>query len=190
MGRGKDLKPRKTKTNKYYIKNGIVYMTASNNQNIEFMFDEEDLDKVKPFLWRYTPQGYITTKVNPNNGRKNWRLHHCILGFVYGGGLEVDHADRNRLNNRKNNLRVVPHEVNNQNCKLRINSHKSGFIGVNWNKDKQKWVATIYKGKRYYYGSYIDKVDAVKARLRAEKELFEKGFEPQRHLFKEYDIDD
>lgn len=112
------------------------------------------------------------------------------MNFTYDGVLEVDHADRNRLNNCKNNLRIVSHKTNNQNCKLRTNSHKSGFIGVNWNEEKQKWVATIYKGKRYYYGSYIDKVDAIKARLRAEKELFETGFEPQRHLFKEYGIDD
>lgn len=102
-------------------------MKTSNNPEIEFVFDEEDLDKVSPFLWRHTPQGYITTKTNPNNNRSCWRLHHCVLNFTYDGVLEVDHADRNRLNNCKNNLRIVSHKTNNQNCKLRTNSHKRGF---------------------------------------------------------------
>lgn len=190
MARGKDLKPRKKRTNEYYIKGDIVYMTASNNSEIIFMFDAEDLDKVKPHLWRHMPQGYIVATENPNNGRKCWRLHHCVLDFVYDGTLEIDHADRSRLNNCKNNLRIVPHRINNQNSKLRVNSHRSGFIGVNWNKDKQKWTATIYRGKRYYQGSYVNKEDAIKARLRAEKELFADGFEPQRHLFEEYGIND
>lgn len=39
-------------------------------------------------------------------------------------------------------------------------------------------------------GSYKDKKDALVARLKAERELFGVEFAPQRHLFKEYGIDD
>ena len=43
--------------------------------------------------------------------------------------------------------------------------------------------------KTKYLGTFIDKKDAIKCRLKAEK-LYFKEFAPQRHLFKEYGIED
>ena len=179
---------RKHKGNNYEVHDGIVYMQASNRPDVIFTFDEEDLPKVLPYTWMLMPQGYIVTRQNPKTGKHVWRLHHCVLDFEYQGKDEVDHKDRNRLNNCKNNLRIVPHSKNNSNSKLRINSSRSGYIGVNWCEDKHGWVATIYKGKRYYQGTYPTIEEALIARLKAEKELFGEEFAPQRHLFKEYGI--
>lgn len=178
------------KINEYRIVDGTVYMKPTNNKDIEFMFDEEDLEKILPYKWYIMPQGYIVTKTNPNTGKSCWRIHHCILDFVYNGTTEIDHADRNRLNNKKNNLREVPHRVNNRNGKLRTNSTKSGYIGVNWCEEKQKWHSTIFKeGKRYYQGAYDTIEEALIARLKAELNLFGAEYAPQRHLFKEYGIE-
>lgn len=55
---------------------------------------------------------------------------------------------------------------------LRSNN-TSGVQGVDWLAKKQRWRATIcFKGKRLYLGSYKDFEDAVKARKRAEEDVF------------------
>ena len=53
-------------------------------------------------------------------------------------------------------------------------NNTSGVPGVDWRTDKRLWRAMIcFKGKRYYLGSYGRFGDAVKARKRAEEELFD-----------------
>ena len=53
-------------------------------------------------------------------------------------------------------------------------NNTSGVPGVDWRAGKQVWRAAIcFKGKRYYLGSYGKFEDAVKARKRAEEEMFE-----------------
>lgn len=58
-------------------------------------------------------------------------------------------------------------------------SNKSGIVGVNWDKSRQKWQASIrYKGKKYNLGRYDRLEDAAKARMKAEeivKEHIKKG---------------
>lgn len=50
----------------------------------------------------------------------------------------------------------------------------SGVRGVYWMSGKRVWRASIcFKGKRQYLGLYRNLEDAVKARKRAEEELFE-----------------
>lgn len=55
---------------------------------------------------------------------------------------------------------------------LRCNN-TSGVSGVDWLAKKQRWRATIcFKGKRHYLGSYEKFEDAVKARKKAEEDVF------------------
>ena len=53
-------------------------------------------------------------------------------------------------------------------------NNTSGVPGVDWVASKGRWRAVIcFQGKRRYLGSYAKFEDAVKARKRAEEELFE-----------------
>lgn len=53
-------------------------------------------------------------------------------------------------------------------------NNTSGVTGVEWVPAANKWKAVIFfKGKRHYLGCYGDFEDAVKARKRAEEEIFE-----------------
>lgn len=64
----------------------------------------------------------------------------------------------------------------------------SGVNGVYWDKSKNKWAANIrYGGKRYFLGRYSDKVNAIVARLLAEKKYYG-DCAPQSYLFNEYNI--
>ena len=60
---------------------------------------------------------------------------------------------------------------------LRCNN-TSGATGIDWMPRKQRWRASIcFKGRRRYLGSYTRFEDAVKARKRAEEELFQRFLE-------------
>ena len=99
----------------------------------------------------------------------------------------VDHANHNKNDNRKSNLRICTSKENNRNAK-RQKRNNSGVIGVRWNAGKNKWTAQIgvdYKIR--YLGTFADKEQAIKARLSAEKELFGE-YAPQQHLFGKYSV--
>lgn len=79
-------------------------------------------------------------------------------------GKEVDHKDQNGLNNFISNLRICSHKQNIRNQ----NKHKnntSGYKGVSWKKDKNKWTAQIRidNNKRIFLGYFSNKIDAAKA---------------------------
>lgn len=52
-------------------------------------------------------------------------------------------------------------------------ANKSGVVGVNWDKSRNKWQASIrFKGHKYNLGRFENFDDAVDARKKAEKEIF------------------
>lgn len=58
-------------------------------------------------------------------------------------------------------------------CKITKNN-KSGVVGVNWDKSRNKWQASIrFKGKKINIGRFSDFEEAVAARKEKEKEIFE-----------------
>lgn len=114
----------------------------------EFLFDVEDLPLIENRDWYRDKDGYL---VNIN---------------------------RNRADNRKQNLRCCKYAENDRNRGI-YSSNKSGVAGVYYDKQRRKWVANIsYNRKRVFLGRFELKEDAVAARLAKEKELF-KEYSPQ-----------
>lgn len=112
-------------------------------------------------------------------------MHRVITNNQYN---IVDHISRNKLDNRKSNLRKCSASQNGYNKCIR-SDNTSGIIGISWNEDKQKWAAYINKErKRIPLGYFTDKESAVRARLRAEAE-YHNEFAPQQHMFKQYEFD-
>ena len=76
---------------------------------------------------------------------------------------KIDHRDGNKLNNRRNNLRICAQAENAMNRKININN-TSGYKGVYWNKPRRKWVALIgVNKKRIHLGMFSNKINAAKA---------------------------
>ncbi len=116
-------------------------------------------------------KGYIYVNLSENNKGKNFRCHR-LIAQAYIPNPEnktcVDHINNDRIDNRIENLRWVSVQQNNQNRRItKIN--KSGYIGVIFEKDRNKWKATI-GGK--IIGRFTNKEDAIRARLEKSKELF------------------
>jgi len=98
------------KYNKYNLSGeyGIGYV----DDGREFYFDKEDFHLIEKHYWNIDPHGYTYTN-NPDS--KNGYLHQIILNIPKG--FVADHINRNKLDNRKNNLRICK---NGDNAKIQI----------------------------------------------------------------------
>lgn len=120
----------------------------------EALIDLEDYEKCRNIKWHLSAKGYVQ-----NTGR-GIKLQHV----VWGKKILLDHRSRNRLDCRKQNLRLCTLKENNQN-QGRACNNTSGYIGVSWHKRAKKWAAYIKaNGKRIHLGLFIDPVEAAKVR--------------------------
>ena len=102
---------------------------------------------------------------------KNYQAHRLAWLYVYGyfPEYQIDHIDRNKSNNRINNLRHATHQCNMRNIGLR-KDNTSGIKGVSWAKDRDKWHAHIrVNNKTHHLGYFTDFTEAVCHRLAAEQ---------------------
>lgn len=76
---------------------------------IEVFIDKDDYEKCKDILWSYNGQ-----YVKEGTSKYVRYLHRHILGEI-PNDLVVDHINRNKLDNRRNNLRIVTRSENNKN---------------------------------------------------------------------------
>ncbi|MHC4566413.1 MAG: 5'-3' exonuclease H3TH domain-containing protein, partial [Planctomycetota bacterium] len=85
--------------------------------------------------------------------------------------LFVDHINRNRLDNRKANLRPATAAQNGQNrVKYRKGKYSSKYKGVSRRRSRMPWRATIrVNGRPKHLGSFTSEVRAAKAYDRAAK---------------------
>ena len=78
------------------------------------------------------------------------------MELFYGESiLDVDHISGDRLDNRLDNLRYVTKADNAQNLRTR-RDNSSGYRGVIWNSQKQKWIASVQINKRRFYLGQFD----------------------------------
>lgn len=81
-------------------------------------------------------------------------------------GMEIDHINRIKDDNRIENLRVV---TKRQNC-CNLSTNTSGIPGVIWCKQQKKWRARIWvNGKNKHLGLFENIEDAKVARKKAEQ---------------------
>ena len=114
-------------------------------------------------------QGYINIFIEG----VSYKAHR--LAFLYMNGVwpqnQVDHINHLRFDNRWENLRDVTKKINAQNRSPSKNN-TSGCAGVYWNKNTEKWHASIYlDGKNRHLGCFNSFSDAVAARKEVEFQL-------------------
>lgn len=175
-----EINIRREKQNKYVEVDDYIIGYTSKNE--VFYFDSCDLDILKNYCWHIS-QGYVVTKYMG----KRLRMHNLIINPI-PLGMTIDHINRNRSDNRRNNLRLATSLENAANISLPKNN-STGYIGVHKIKNKERWEVSIrHNNIIMYLGSFYTLEDAIIARLKAEKEYFGE-FASQRHLFEEYGIE-
>ena len=109
--------------------------------------DLDDVEKCKQQKWSYPKKTSSTQKyVRAKNTKINISLQRYILG--YDGPLVVDHINRDTLDNRKSNLRIVT---------VAENTANNGHPGI-YQIANGKWKVKLRRyGKHYYsYGAGFD----------------------------------
>ena len=137
--------------------------------------DAEDYDYLNQWRWyarRSKDSRYACRR--DNETRCTVTMHTAI--FPTRRGRIVDHRSGNGLDNRRLNLRYVTYRQNNLNRRLTARN-RSGQIGITFNKYMQRWKAFNYtrKGVRIHLGYFVEKADAIAARVAAEKRYY-RGF--------------
>jgi hypothetical protein len=77
--------------------------------------DDADYHWLCQWRWVFSSNGYAMRTVTDNGRRRFFQMHRVIMGAQ--PGQLVDHIDGNRLNNTRDNLRIVTHSQNNWNRK-------------------------------------------------------------------------
>jgi hypothetical protein len=161
------------KPNKIIIKDNYAII-VSNNSDDEILIDLEDVEKISPYSWSINFEGYAKARI----GKSTLLMHRFIIKPKKSE--TIDHINRNKIDNRKYNLNIVNNKMQNQNRGLH-KSNTSGFSGVSFNNQTQKWCVSIYiNGIRKSLGSFVDKNEAIKVRKEAEREYYYK-FENERN---------
>jgi len=143
----------------------------SNNKGI-VLVDDEDYDMLSQYKWHLHDKKnkYAISDIKINGKSKRKKMHRLIMGEPQG--FEIDHIDRNTLNNQKNNLRIVTHSQNQMN-KIKQKNNTSGYKGVSWHKHIKKWQGQIgFNKKNYSLGYFENEDDAARAYNQKAKELF------------------
>mgnify|MGYP001558434787 CR=1 FL=1 len=140
------------------------------------MVDDDDYEGLLKYKW-YASQGrnhqpyairWIWVPEKRNN--RFVKMHRQLTGATLGE--KVDHINHDTLDNRKENLRICTDQQNQGNEVISVNN-TSGFKGVSWRKDRQKWRAYIaIDQKQISLGHFKNKKSAALAYNDAANKFF------------------
>ena len=129
------------------------------------LVDDADYDYLNQFKWKannFNGKFYAVRTFMISKGNQSIVLMHRDI-MKPNKGFVIDHVDGDTLNNLKDNLRICTHGENLRNQKINKNN-KSGFKGVYFCKQRNKFRAEIKKDRqKYFLGLFIDPKDAASA---------------------------
>lgn len=137
-----------------------------------------DFTRLNQFSWHvWRPLNaphlaYAARKIRKKDGRYSKAFMHREV-LCAPPGMEVDHRNRDGLDNRRRNLRLATASQNQANSRQHRDAQSSRFKGVTWHKGSQKWQSSIqFQKHRFYLGWFVSEIDAALAYNRKAIALF------------------
>ena len=126
----------------------------------EAIVDDADFSFLSRWKWARHKDGYAYRTIRRSGKTCKQYMHRLLINPP--AGEQVDHINRNGLDNRRANLRSVPAWKNQHNRSMRINTR--GSRGVTKPAGRNRWIARIYiKRIRIHLGTFATKAEAEAA---------------------------
>lgn len=137
----------------------IIY---TKKHKIPIQVSECDYEWLSGFTWNVNGAGYVQRNFRTNGKPDSIRMHQMILGiFKRGKGKAIDHINGDKLNNKRENLRIVSVSQNLANRKSKGVRKKNGA-----------WEAYICVDGQYcYLGMHKNKSEAERIFVSKHKEV-------------------
>lgn len=121
------------------------------------IIDLDLADELGSLTWTRNGNGYAWRTRHRQTPAHDY-LHRVVAGAVPGDGMYVDHINRDRLDNRRANLRLVTPAQSAQNKTAVKVAHR----GVRWEARRRKWSAKAQlDGHLYNLGRFDSEDEAV-----------------------------
>lgn len=127
--------------------------------------DDQDFEFLSQWKWHACKRmvagqpTFYAKRTGPRPEMRATYMHRVIANV--GEGLEVDHVNGNRLDNRRSNLRPATSTDNKRNC---ASYGSSPFKGVSFHKQRGKWQVKIKaEGRVHWIGLFVHEADAARA---------------------------
>jgi hypothetical protein len=101
------------------------------------LVDDEDSGIALSRTWYLNQKGYVVDS-------KSQKFHRAVMR--YSGPFQIDHRNHNRLDNRKENLRIV---TNAANCLNKSAGHSTGISCVSYVKAKGLYKIRVGHPQRF-----------------------------------------
>lgn len=125
------------------------------------LLDDEDYEEMSVWSWNISWKGYAI-RTERAGGKRTIYLHREVAkrAGIKIGSKQVDHRDGDKMDCRRENLRIASNQQNQANVSRQTNN-TTGFKGVSYHKVKKKWIARIgVRYKRISLGHFDNPEDA------------------------------
>lgn len=155
--------------NIYIVQDNLVELMCGDKK---VLLDADDLDKVTKYQWSIGSHGYVTSGA----GSKQILMHRLIAN-VEDAAKVIDHINKNKLDNRKSNLRICSPSENSMNKGVQ-NNNKLGFKGVTKTAEGNYQAIITFNSKPMYLGRYATPELAFKSYELVASSLFGEFYKP------------
>lgn len=129
------------------------------------LVDADDYERLAQFNWYAVKHRHGFKAARSawlgDRKRKMVLMHRAVMDA--SDDQQIDHIDRDPLNNRRTNLRVATRAENARNTNSRRGS-TSTYLGVSWETRRAKWIARIaVRGVGRHLGYFADEIEAARA---------------------------